>query len=365
MDKIRVGVIGVGNCFAGLVQGIEYYRRHPNEAPVGILHRKIGRYSVFDFEFVSAFDVGANKVGRPLAEAVYAEPNLVRWLALPKHRHRTVVREAPILDGVGIYVLNKIKPIKRPTRLPLLKERILAHLKETQTEVLVNYLPVGSEKATAFWAEMALATRCALVNCIPVFIASQKAWAKRFIEARLPVIGDDIKSQIGATVVHRTLAWLAGARGATIDRTYQLNVGGNTDFLNMKEHERLRSKKISKTRAVVSQLAHELGAGQIHVGPSDFIPFLGNVKLAYIRLEGKMFANIPWSAEVRLEVDDKANSAGVVVDAIRCARLALDRRIGGPLHAPSAYFMKHPPVQMTDAAAKEALASFIKFPGSR
>lgn len=359
-ERIRVGVIGVGNCCAGLVQGIEYYRRHPGEEIVGLMHRRIGRYSIFDIDFVSAFDVGANKVGKPLWQAVYEEPNLVRWLTLLKTGNRAVVAEAPILDGVGIYVENKIKPLKHPTKPALLRTRILEHLARTNTEVLVNYLPVGSQQATEFWAGVALEAGCAFVNCIPVFIASHARWAREFEAKRIPVIGDDIKGQIGATIVHRLLAWLVGARGSKINRTYQLNVGGNTDFLNMKEIARLTSKKISKTKAVQSQIAHAMGADDIHIGPSDFIPFLGNTKLAYIRLEGRMFANIPFNLETRLEVDDKANSAGVVIDAIRIARLACDRGIGGALPAASAYFMKHPAKQMSDDEARRLLEAFIR-----
>ena len=359
MRQINVGVIGVGNCFAGLMQGIEYYRRSPEEEVIGLMHKRIGRYSIFDVAFTSAFDVGENKVGKPLAEAVYAEPNLVSWLKLPR-RGTPVVREAPILDGVGIYVANKIKPVRRPQKLPVLREKILECLRRTETEVLVNYLPVGSEKATEFWAGAALEAGCAFVNCIPSFIVSRARWAEQFAAKKIPAIGDDVKGQIGATILHRALAWLVSNRGARIDRTYQLNVGGNTDFLNMKELERLRSKKISKTKAVESQIAHGIAADNIHIGPSDFIPFLGNTKLAYLRVEGKMFANVPFNIETRLEVDDKANSAGVVIDAIRLARLALDRRVGGALIAPSAYLMKHPPVQMSDAEARKELERFIK-----
>lgn len=354
---IRVGIIGVGNCFAGLIQGIEYYKQNPKKELVGLMHQKIGPYRFSDLEFVSAFDVGRNKIGKPLDQAVFSAPNLVRWVKL--RQSKTIVKEVPILDGVGIYVLNKIQPLKTPTSPVKLKSQILEELAKTKTEVLINYLPVGSQKATEFWANIALEAKCAFINCIPVFIASDKKWGARFAHAKLPLIGDDIKGQIGATIVHRVLAKLCDDRGTKIDKTYQLNVGGNTDFLNMKEHSRLKSKKISKTVAVQSQLKEELKANNIYVGPSDFIPFLGNTKLAFIRLEGKMFADIPYSLELRLEVDDKANSAGVAIDAIRCARLALDRKIGGYLDV-SSYFMKHPLKQYSDAEAKMIVDNFVK-----
>lgn len=355
--KIRVGVIGVGNCFAGLIQGIEYYKKHKNKNPIGLMHKKIGPYNFSDIEFVSAFDVGANKIGKTLDKAVFAPPNLVNWTKLPKSK--VIVKEAPILDGVGIFVENKINPIKNPTPIEKLEKEIEEEIKKTKTEILVNYLPVGSQKATEFWAKMALKTKCAFINCLPVFIASNKKWAEKFKREKVPIIGDDIKSQIGATIVHRVLAKLCSDRGATIDKTYQINVGGNTDFLNMLERTRLESKKISKTEAVTSQVSKEIPAEKIYIGPSDFIPFLGNIKLAFIRIEGKMFADIPYSMELRLEVDDKANSAGVVIDAIRCAKLALDRKIGGYLPV-SAYFMKRPLVQYTDDEAKKIVEEFIK-----
>jgi myo-inositol-1-phosphate synthase len=355
--KIRAGIIGVGNCFAGLIQGIEYYKKNRNKNPIGLMHKKIGPYDFKDIEFVSAFDVGANKIGKPLSRAVFAEPNLVRWTKLKKSRVR--VKESPILDGIGIYVENKIKPLKRPTPIEKLEKEIEEEIKRTKTEILVNYLPVGSQKATEFWANMALKTGCAFVNCLPAFIASDKKWAARFARKKIPIIGDDIKGQIGATIVHRILAKLCSDRGTTIEKTYQINVGGNTDFLNMLERTRLQSKKISKTEAVTSQINKEIHAEKIYIGPSDFIPFLGNTKLAFIRVEGKMFADVPYSAEMRLEVDDKANSAGVVIDAIRCAKLALNRRIGGYLPV-SSYFMKRPLIQYSDDQARKIVEDFIK-----
>lgn len=355
--KIRVGIIGIGNCFAGLIQGIEYYKNHKNKEPIGLMHKIIGSYSFEDVEFVSAFDVGANKIGKRLDQAVFAFPNLVKWTKIPKSN--VIVKESPILDGIGIYVENKIKPLKNPAPIEKLEKEIEREIKITKTEILVNYLPVGSQKATEFWAKMALKTGCAFINCLPVFIASNKNWAEKFKKKKIPIIGDDIKGQIGATIVHRILAKLCSDRGATIEKTYQINVGGNTDFLNMLERNRLENKKISKTEAVTSQINKDIKAEKIYIGPSDFIPFLGNTKLAFIRIEGKMFADIPYSVELRLEVDDKANSAGVVIDAIRCAKLALDRKIGGYLPV-SAYFMKRPLIQYTDDQAKKIVEDFIK-----
>jgi len=355
--KIKVGVIGVGNCFAGLVQGIEYYKRNKKKRIIGLMHQKIGPYNFDDIEFSSAFDVGKNKVGERLDRAVFASPNLVNWLKLPKSK--TVVKEAPILDGIGIFVENKINPVKNLTPIEKLEKEIEREIKKSKTEILVNYLPVGSQKATEFWANMALKTNCAFINCIPAFIASEKKWVKQFERKKIPIIGDDIKGQIGATIVHRVLAKLCSNRGTIIDRTYQINVGGNTDFLNMKEQKRLESKRISKTEAVTSQLDEKINPGNIYIGPSDFIPFLGNKKLAFIRIEGRMFADVSFSLELRLDVDDKANSAGIVIDAIRLAKLALDRKIGGPLISASAYLMKHPPRQFTDEKAREMVEEFI------
>ncbi len=355
--KIRVGVIGVGNCFSGLIQGIEYYKKNRTKEPIGLMHLKIGPYSFEDIEFVAAFDVGANKIGQALDKAVFASPNLVKWTKLPKSK--VIVGESPVLDGVGFYVENKIKPLAKSTPIDILEKQIIAEIKKSKTEILVNYLPVGSQKATEFWAKIALKTGCAFVNCLPAFIASKEDWAKKFKEKRIPIIGDDIKGQIGATIVHRVLARLCDDRGATIDKTYQINVGGNTDFLNMLERTRLESKKISKTQAVTSQISKDIHADKVYIGPSDFIPFLGNTKLAFIRIEGRMFADVPYSIELRLDVDDKSNSAGVVIDAIRCAKLALDRKLGGYQEV-SSYFMKHPLIQKTDSEAKNIVEAFIR-----
>jgi len=360
MTKIKVGVVGIGNCFAGLAQGIEYYKRNKTQK-LGLMHEKIGGYTIDDVEFVSAFDVGENKVGRPLREAIFADPNYVRWVDSVSCCDSTVVKESPILDGVGVYVASMIKPTEQTKKPRELEKEAIEEIENTETGILINYLPVGSQKATEFWANIALRTSCAFINCIPVFIASDKVWEKRFRDKKLPVVGDDIKGVIGATITHRILTKLCMDRGAVIDRTYQINVGGNTDFANMLERERLESKKISKTEAVQSLIPKNLRLtdNDIYIGPSDFIPFLGNTKLAFIRLEGKMFANIPFNMEVRLEVDDKANSGGIVIDAIRCAQLAIDKGIGGGLTYASAYLMKHPPMQMSDGKAREKLDEWI------
>ena len=359
MGKINVGIIGVGNCFAGLWQGIEFYKRNPGKKIVGIMHEKMAGYSIFDLEFTSAFDVGENKVGKPLHEAMYAYPNMVNWV--PKEefpKSETIVSEGPALDGVGIYVQNRVKPIKgRP--VDELRKEILEVIKRTKTEVLVNYLPVGSQKATEFWTEVALETGCAFVNNMPVFIASEPEWEKRFRAAGVPIVGDDTKGMIGATIVHRTLAKLCDYRGAEIDSTYQINVGGNTDFLSMKEQERLESKKISKTKSVTSQLRQQIAPENIYIGPSDFIPFLKNTKLAFMRIDGRMWADVPFGLEIRLEVDDKANSGGVVIDAIRAAKIGLDRKVGGALLSASAALMKKPPEQYADPQAMGYLSEFI------
>ncbi len=359
MAKIRCAVVGVGNCFAGLVQGVEYYKLHPDQEVIGVMSPVVGGYSIHDIQFVAAFDVDSKKVGRPLDEAVFAEPNKVRWVeSLPSMRDITV-RQSPQLDGVGMYVHKVVKPVgERPVED--LKREAIAELKAKKAEILVSYLPVGSDKATKFWAQVCLDAGIAFVNCMPSFIASDPQWAAKFEKAGLPIVGDDIKGQVGATIVHRTLAKLCDKRGTRIEKTYQINVGGNTDFLSMKEQERLTSKKISKTESVQSQLKQRLPDERIYVGPSDFIPFLGNTKLMFMRIEGRMWANIPYNMEVRLEVDDKANSAGIVVDAIRYCRIALDRKIAGPLIGPSAWLMKHPPEQFSDDEAQRLALQFAE-----
>jgi myo-inositol-1-phosphate synthase len=360
MGKIKVGVVGVGNCFAGLVQGIEYYKKNRTKKN-GLMHETLGGYGIEDIEFTSAFDVAADKVGKPLSEAIYADPNYVRWIDSVSSCDKTMVKESPILDGVGVYVVSMINPLKQTKSVKELQKEAMDEIENSGTKVLLNYLPVGSQKATEFWADISLEAGCAFVNCIPVFIASNGTWEKKFREKKLPIVGDDIKAQIGSTITHRTLTKLCLDRGAVIDRTYQINVGGNTDFANMLERERLASKKISKTEAVRSLMPDDskLQDKDIYIGPSDFIPFLGNTKLAFIRIEGRMFANIPFNMELRLEVNDKANSGGVSIDAIRCVQIALDKGVGGNLKYASAYFMKHPPVQIADEEARRKLDEWI------
>lgn len=356
--KIRTAVVGVGNCFAALYQGIEYYRR-TGRTTIGLMHEKIGPYSWEDIEFVAAFDVSKHKVGKPLHKAVYSKPNYVHIVDdMPKSD--VIVHESPVLDGVGKWVKEMFDPIENTVPIETLKQTIIDEIKENRVDVIINYLPVGSQKATEFWADVALQTGTGFVNCIPVFIASNPEWEKKFREKKIPIIGDDIKSQVGATIVHRTLAKLFEDRGAILDRTYQLNFGGNTDFLNMLERERLTSKKISKTESVKSQLKkNPIKDENIHIGPSDYVPFMKNNKVAYIRLEGRMWADVPFNIELRLDVDDKPNSAGVAVDAIRLVKLARDRGVGGALLGPSAYLMKHPPIQYPDSLAKQMIEEFI------
>lgn len=360
-NRIRVGLVGIGNCFAGLIQGIEYYRQNPSQEVTGIIHDKLAGYGIHDIDFVCGFDVGDNKVGTPLNEAIYAYPNMVDWIPKEKMpKTNATVYESPLLDGVGIWVENRIKPLESKKTHEQITEEVKKIIKENNVEIIVSYLPVGSDKVTEFWAQICLDTNTAFVNCIPSFIASDEKWAKKFKEKNIPVIGDDIKGQVGATIVHRTLAKLCSDRGTKIEKTYQINVGGNTDFLNMKEQDRLASKRISKTESVQSQLKERLADDQIYVGPSDFIPFLGNTKLMFMRIEGRQWANIPYNMEVRLEVDDKANSAGIVIDAIRLAKIALDRGVGGPIIPASAYLMKHPLEQMSDVQAKKDCEKFVE-----
>lgn len=358
MGKIKVGVVGIGNCLSGLIQGIEFYKKNKKER-IGLMHEKIGKYGIEDIDFVSAFDIGENKVGIPLSEAIYAEPNEVDWVKSVSGVDNIIVKESPILDGVGVYVVNKIKPIKQTKSIKQVEKESIEEIERTGTKILMNFLPVGSQKATEFWADIALKTNCGFINCMPVFIASDKKWAKKFQDKKIPVIGDDIKSQVGSTIVHRVLTKLCMDRGTTVDKTYQINVGGNTDFLNMLERDRLESKKISKTEAVQSQLSKRLDDKKIYVGPSDFIPFLSNRKLAFIRIEGRMFAEVPFNMELRLDVDDKANSGGTSIETIRLMQIALDRGIGGSLIYPSAYLMKHPPQQFSDDEARKKLDEWI------
>ena len=352
--KVRIAIVGVGNCASSLVQGIEFYRSAAEGDHVpGLMNVRLGDYRVGDVEISAAFDVNADKVGTDVARAIFAAPNnTARFAEVPALG--VPVERGPTLDGLGKYLRDVIVESDVP---PVDVKQIL---QDTRTDVVVSYLPVGSEAATRWYVEQALAAGCAFVNCIPVFIASRKEWRRRFEERGLPLIGDDIKSQVGATIVHRVLANLFRERGVRLDRTYQLNFGGNTDFQNMLERERLESKKLSKTRAVTSQLDHPLADADAHVGPSDYVPWLADRKWCYIRMEGTTFGNVPLNCELKLEVWDSPNSAGVVIDAVRCAKLALDRRIGGALYGPSSYFMKSPPVQCTDAEARLRTEAFVR-----
>ncbi len=350
---VNVAIIGLGNCASSLVQGVEFYRdAREDESVPGLMHVDLGGYHVRDINFVAAFDVDATKVGKDIAEAIYAPPNnTYRFADVPKTGVR--VSRGMTHDGVGKYLSDVIH------KAPGSTHDIVNILRDTNTHVVVNYLPVGSEEATKWYVEQVLAAGCAFVNCVPVFIAREAYWQARFKERGLPVIGDDIKSQVGSTIVHRVLTRLFQDRGVRLDHTYQLNFGGNTDFLNMLERERLMSKKISKTNAVASQLDYEMPMSDIHIGPSDYVPWLLDRKWAYIRLEGTTFGNVPLNVELKLEVWDSPNSAGVVIDAVRCCKLAIDRGIAGALEGPSAYFMKSPPVQHTDDEAREMVETFI------
>ncbi|HEX2553070.1 MAG TPA: inositol-3-phosphate synthase [Microvirga sp.] len=351
--KVRVGIVGVGNCASSFVQGLSYYRDASGNEPVpGLMNVELGGYHVGDVEVSAAFDVNASKVGRDVSEAIFAAPNNTQRFALVPPSGIQVHR-GPTLDGLGKYLRDTVPESDEP------EADVADVLRRSGTEVLVSYLPVGSQRATEFYAEKALEAGCAFVNCIPVFIASNPDWRRRFEERGLPIVGDDIKSQVGATIVHRVLANLFRERGVRLDRTYQLNFGGNTDFLNMLERERLESKKISKTQAVTSQLDIPLPAEDVHVGPSDHVPWLTDRKWAHIRLEGTAFGGVPLNIELKLEVWDSPNSAGIVIDAVRCAKLALDRKIGGALTGPSSYFMKSPPQQFTDTEARERTIRFV------
>ena len=354
-NSIKVAIIGVGNCASSLVQGIEKYKNlgQDDDAP-GIMHPVMGEYGVGDIEVVAAFDINDSKVGLDLSEAIFAEPNNTIKFADVPHSGVTIQR-GMTHDGVGKYVSDMIK------KAPGSTADITETLREREVDVVISYLPVGSEEATRWYVEQILAAKVGFINCIPVFIASGENdyWQKRFRDAGAPIIGDDIKSQVGATIVHRTLARLFMDRGVRLDNTYQLNFGGNTDFLNMLERERLISKKISKTQSVRSQIDNEIQAENIHIGPSDHVPWLSDRKWAYIRMEGTSFGDVPLNIELKLEVWDSPNSAGVVIDAIRCAKIAKDRGIGGPILGPSAYFMKSPPVQYHDDVAREMVEDFI------
>ena len=353
MGSINVAIIGIGNCASSLVQGVHYYQKAKEAKFVpGIMHVNLGGYHISDINFVAAFDIDKNKVGKDLAEAIFTSPNnTFKFTDVPATGVK--VQRGMTHDGLGKYLSQIIKKAPGPTA------NIVEILKETQTDVVLNYLPVGSEMATKWYIEQVLDAGCAFINCIPVFIAREKYWQGRFEERGLPIIGDDVKSQLGATIVHRVLTRLFGDRGVKLERTYQLNFGGNTDFLNMLERERLESKKISKTTAVTSQLDYQLAPENIHVGPSDYVPWLLDRKFCHIKMEGRTFGDVPLNLELKLEVWDSPNSAGVVIDAIRCCKLALERGLKGALVAPSAYFMKSPPIQYTDDEAHRMLEEFI------
>lgn len=353
-DKVRVAIIGVGNCASSLVQGVHYYRDAiPGDLVPGLMHVDLGGYHISDIEFTAAFDIDADKVGYDLSEAIFRGQNNTYRFATPP-RLGVPVQRGMTHDGLGKYLSEVISKAPGPTA------PIVEILRDTKTDVVINYLPVGSEMATKWYVEQVIEAGCAFVNAIPVFIAREPYWQGRFRRAGLPVIGDDIKSQVGATITHRVLTRLFEDRGVRIDRTYQLNFGGNTDFLNMLERSRLESKKISKTNAVTSQITtHPLAEEDVHVGPSDYVPWLGDRKWCHIRIEGTTFGDVPLNLELKLEVWDSPNSAGVIIDAVRCAKIGLDRGLSGALVAPSAYFKKSPPVQFTDDVARHLVEEFI------
>jgi len=354
VGSIRVAIIGVGNCASSLVQGVHYYRdaREDDFVP-GLMHVNLGGYHVRDVEFSAAFDIDKDKVGKDLSEAIFVEPNnTYKFCDVP--RLGVTVSRGMTHDGLGHYLSQVIE------KAPGATDDIVRILRDTQTDVVVSYLPVGSEEATKWYVEQVLAAGCAFVNCIPVFIAREPYWQRRFQEKGLPIVGDDIKSQVGATIVHRVLTRLFRERGVRLERTSQLNVGGNMDFYNMLERSRLESKKISKTNAVTSQLDYDVGPENVYIGPSDYVPWLTDRKWAYIRMEGRTFGDVPLNVELKLEVWDSPNSAGVVIDAVRCAKLALDRGLGGTLEWPAAYFMKSPPVQHPDDEAHDRVEAFIR-----
>lgn len=354
MSKVKVAIIGVGNCASSLVQGVHYYRNAKEGDMIpGIMHTRLGGYHVNDIEFTFGIDIDKNKVGKDLAEAIYTKPNnTYKFCDVP--RLNVPVVRGMTHDGLGYYLSQIIQKAPGPTA------DIVGLLRETKTDVVVNFLPVGSEEATKWYVEQILTAHCAFVNCIPVFIASEKYWQKRFVEKGLPVMGDDIKSQVGATILHRVLVNLFNDRGVKLERTSQLNVGGNTDFLNMLERSRLASKKVSKTRAVTSQLHYDIGEENVYIGPSDYVAWLKDRKWAHMRLEGRTFGDVPLNIELKLEVWDSPNSAGVVIDGIRCAKLALDRKLSGAIIEPSSYFFKSPPVQFPDDVCREKTEKYIK-----
>ena len=358
MGEIRVAIAGVGNCASSLVQGIEYYRNNGTKQVIGLMNENLGGYRPQDLKFVVAFDIDKRKVGKDISEAIFQSPNCTKTIYKNVPNFGAKVMMGPVLDGFAAHM----EDYSEDRRFVVSNEKpcdVVSELKKNKVDVLINYMPVGLEQAAKFYAEAALEAGVAFVNCMPVFIASNEEWAKRFEDAGIPIVGDDIKSQLGATIVHRVLTKLFQDRGVIVDRTYQLNTGGNTDFLNMLEKDRLKSKKISKTEAVQSQLDVPLHPDNIHIGPSDYVPWLNDNKLCFLRLEGRGFGDIPLNLELRLSVEDSPNSAGVAIDAIRCAKLGLDRKIGGPLTSISSYTMKHPLIQYSDSEAKIKVEDFI------
>jgi myo-inositol-1-phosphate synthase len=352
-SKVRVAIVGVGNCASSFVQGVEYYKNaNPDDFVPGLMHVDLGGYHIRDIEFSAAFDIDKEKVGKPLEQAIFSGlNNTVKFSEVPSSG--VVVQRGMTHDGLGKYLSEVI------TKAPGSTADIVEILKDTGTDVVVSYLPVGSEEATKWYTEQILTAGCAMVNCMPVFIAREEYWRRRFEQRGVPIIGDDIKSQVGATIIHRVLARLFRERGVKLENTYQLNFGGNTDFLNMLERERLMSKKISKTNSVISQMDYEIDKDSVHIGPSDYVPWLHDRKWAYIRLEGRSFGDVPLNVELKLEVHDSPNSAGIVIDAVRCCKLAQDRGLSGALDGPSSYFMKSPPHQVSDAVARQQTEDFI------
>lgn len=358
--KIRLAIAGIGNCCSSLVQGINYYKnvkKNDDKVP-GLMHNVVGDYTAGDIEIVAAFDVDRRKVGKDVSEAIFAKPNCTRIFCPNVAASGTIVQMAPVLDGVAEHMRDYPED-KTFATANLEPVDVAGELKKAKADVLISYMPVGSQKAAEYYAQAALDAGCGFVNCMPIFIVSDEAWGNKFKEKNIPCVGDDIKSQIGATIVHRALSKLFANRGVIVDRSYQLNFGGNTDFLNMLSRDRLKSKKISKTESVESQLGKRLSYDNLHIGPSDWVPFLKDNKVCYIRMEGRKFGDVPIELELRLSVEDSPNSAGVVIDAVRMVKLAKDRGIGGPLISPSSYFMKHPPRQFTDSQACEMVEEFI------
>jgi myo-inositol-1-phosphate synthase len=361
MREIRVAIAGVGNCASALIQGIDYYKRMKSNNPdrsLGLMHYNLGGYTPNNIKIVAAFDIDKRKIDKPISQAIFTKPNCTKIFKKLSYRIPVNVQMGKVLDGISGH-MSKYPDNKRFMAANKKPVDVARQLKITGADMLINFLPVGSEKATAFYAEACLKAGVSLINCIPVFIVSSKIWAKRFADSLIPVIGDDIKSQMGATILHRSLTKIFEDRGVKIDKTYQMNVGGNTDFLNMLNRTRLSLKKISKTEAVQSQLQRRLSDEDIHISPSDYIPWLNDNKICFLRLEGRGFGSMNLNIEMRLSVEDSPNSAGVVIDAIRCCKIARDRKVGGPLVSPSAFFMKHPPKQFSDNIAKEMVEDFI------